>query len=208
MDLVALYASGLSCREVGELAGLSAEQVARRLKRAGVTFRPKSYRKPKMPPTWDEYFSPRTEHGGDCILWTGGLDGAGYGIINVWFARHHTRAHRVSYMLAYGDFDPKFKVLHRCDVRNCVNPEHLWIGTQIDNIADMVAKGRQRSGGARGEDNHYAKLTEDEVLRMRTMRGLRLSYQKIARHFGVSTMTAYRACVGQAWAHLEGACND
>ena len=85
----------------------------------------------------------------ECWPWTAYVDQLGY-----------ERAHRVSWTLAHGspgDLD----VLHRCDNRRCVNDSHLFLGTQQDNIADMIAKGRKVS--LPGETNPNAKLTEDDV---------------------------------------------
>lgn len=208
-DIVTMYLSGMSCSEIARQLGRPSEAIRLHLKRAGIERRLRTYRKPRPTPTWDEYFGPRTEKVGDCILWTGCKDKAGYGIFNAWFARGHSRVHRVSYLLTHGPFDRKLKVLHRCDVRNCVNPDHLWLGTQIDNINDMVAKGRQRSGGCIGEVNGGAKLTDELVQEIRRERhDQRTPYYKLAERLGVSTMTIYRACVGQAWAHIDGAVDD
>ena len=59
-------------------------------------------------------------------------------------------AHRLAYILTYGPItDPTMRVLHRCDNPPCINPDHLWLGTQLDNIADRVAKGRNKRGPQR-----------------------------------------------------------
>ena len=88
-----------------------------------------------------------------CWLWMGSTFLQGYGCLSVPRAprnRCNLRAHRVSYKIHKGDFDPKLYVLHTCDVPLCVNPDHLFLGTQADNIADCVSKGRlRRTGGSR-----------------------------------------------------------
>jgi hypothetical protein len=75
-----------------------------------------------------------------CWLWTGSKDDGGYG----WFSVDvkTMRAHRVSYELHYGPIPDGFFVLHGCDVRHCVNPSHLYLGTQFDNICDRDTRGR------------------------------------------------------------------
>ena len=129
-----------------------------------------------------------------CWYWIGSRDGLGYGHGNGY------RAHREAYRLFNGNIPYGMSVLHRCDVRCCVNPEHLFLGTQADNIADMIAKGRRRGNPPRGEASHFAKLTAQAVSRMRNIRASTgRSYSRITKEFGVSTMTAYRAIVGESW---------
>lgn len=82
-----------------------------------------------------------TGHGSDaCWPWMGARQGQGYG--TVMFDRHHMLAHRVAYMLTYGDILPTLYVCHKCDNPICCNPIHLFIGTPQDNALDMVRKGR------------------------------------------------------------------
>jgi hypothetical protein len=135
----------------------------------------------------------------DCWLWCGALDQSGYGLT----AGVLHRAHQLSYELFKGPIPPGLKVLHRCDVRNCVNPEHLWVGTQAENVRDMIQKGRKSLVGPKGESNFNAVLTKEKVLKLREDRkNTGLSYRKLGKLYGVTTMTAYRACSGQNWGHI------
>ena len=77
-----------------------------------------------------------------CWLWTGSLVGWGYGRFA---SKHRTNAHRMSYMIYCEPIPDNMLVCHKCDVPSCVNPDHLFLGTTIDNINDKVRKGRARS---------------------------------------------------------------
>ena len=85
---------------------------------------------------------------GECWLWTGCLNRGGYGRLRV-LGQGEVRAHQFSFVdsgreLPKGSHKHDFCVLHSCDVRRCVNPDHLFLGTQLDNIADRDRKGRGR----------------------------------------------------------------
>lgn len=78
---------------------------------------------------------------GDCWLWTKSLQASGYG--NAWDGAV-TTAHRLSYRIHHGDIPKGLDVMHSCDVRHCVNPDHLSVGTRSQNMRDAKAKGRLR----------------------------------------------------------------
>ena len=99
-----------------------------------------------------------------CWLWNAGTDTFGYGEIkNSGFdvnlrPRLGLKAHRVSYILHFGEIPSGMLVLHKCDVPACVNPEHLFLGSQLDNMRDRLEKGR---------NNPYKKLSDSDVLAIR-----------------------------------------
>lgn len=138
----------------------------------------------------------------------------GYG--QMWFQGKQHRAHRLSYQFAYGDIPTDMFVCHACDNRRCVRPDHLWLGTTDDNMADMVAKGRSKkgetnpshiAGGAyqRGERNGRSKLTPDQVLEIRR-RGTpytRTICSELATEYGVSHTAIRYILKGRNWKHID-----
>lgn len=130
-----------------------------------------------------------------CWLWTSSVIKSGYGTI--WADGGPQRAHRISWELHRGPIPPGLDVLHRCDVRCCVNPDHLWLGTDVDNQRDCIAKGRRHS--CRGVAHHKNKLTEQQVLAIRAdSRGCK----RLSRQYGVSTNTILCIRRGEIWKHL------
>lgn len=93
---------------------------------------------------------------GRCWVWTANKERDGYGL--KWWAGRSTGAHRVAWLLIRGTIPDALSVLHHCDNRACVRPDHLFLGTDADNVADMVAKGRQKGGGRPGEFRARALL--------------------------------------------------
>lgn len=136
-----------------------------------------------------------------CWPWTASLGGSDYGQ----FANRggSTRvAHRIAYELHTGERIPRgLQVLHRCDVRLCCNPVHLFLGTQLDNIRDMDAKGRRVSAPCRGEKHGRAKLTGDKVREIRSLRGV-VKQRDLATRFGVSRSVIAEIMVGRIWQHV------
>jgi hypothetical protein len=141
----------------------------------------------------------RPVSGEGCWLWTGATNPRGYGsIIILKPTKRVLSAHRVAYELYVGEIPAGMSVLHRCDVRNCVNPMHLWLGTQADNMADMNAKGRQRAPASERSSN--AKLTWPMVreLRSRIATGL-WPLKELAKEYGIAYNTLLRVKTQQTW---------
>ncbi len=111
-----------------------------------------------------------------CWEWTGGRLPKGYG--NIWDGEKLSRAHRVSYELFRGAIPQGMQVLHSCDNPPCTNPGHLFLGTNADNLADRVAKGRSASGERHGN----AKLTTAQVL---AIRADQRHFRTIAKEYGI-----------------------
>lgn len=130
---------------------------------------------------------------GDCHLWLRGLDTHGYG--QFWLEGRNRVASHVAWFFAHGEWAPaELQVLHTCDMRRCVNPAHLFLGTQADNFKDMLSKGRQ----ARGERSGRAGLTESDIARIRLLRGTE-SQEITARRFGIHQTNVSSIQRGRTW---------
>ena len=148
-------------------------------------------------------FWAKVDKSGDCWLWTGCVgtrtrDWGGYGLLTA--ERRKYRAHRFSFELHHGPIPVGLFVCHRCDVRHCVNPAHLFLGTHQENMADMGAKGRRVP--PQGERHASARLTASDVREMRAIRASGWTFEAIGKLFGVHSVTAYYAVAGRTWRHL------
>jgi hypothetical protein len=128
-----------------------------------------------------------------CWEWRGFCVPDGYGRLKN--DGKQLKAHRVSWELHNGPIPDGMWVLHHCDNRKCVRPDHLFLGTHQDNMDDMTTKGRRPTCDSHG----MAKLTREQVAAMRQARKEGLSYSEIGKAFGVHNTTAHRAVTGLTW---------
>jgi hypothetical protein len=111
-------------------------------------------------------------------------------------------AHRIAMMLMGAEVQDGQAILHTCDNSPCCNPEHLRIGTQNDNIQDMVSKGRARGAPHKGVSNSQAKLDAEAVLTIRQQLSEGRSQSEIAKNFGVSQTNVSQIKRRKTWGHL------
>lgn len=147
----------------------------------------KGYREP-ITDRLDRLSVPEPNSG--CRLWIGAMGNGGHGRMKV--KGKWRGAHTVSYEETKGPVPDGLSVLHRCDVRACIEPAHLFCGTHQENMADMVAKGRQAKGAKHGS----AQLTIEQVSEIRS--GV-ISQRKLAKKFGVSRSHVSRIQNGINW---------
>lgn len=151
---------------------------------------------------FEEKIQPITESG--CWIWTGALvdDRNRYG--SFYFGNgERERAHRASWRFYRGEIPDDLCVLHKCDVMECVNPNHLFLGTNKDNVDDKMKKGRHQP--LLGESHGNSKLNDDKVLMMRGMYADGKTSYEIAKIFGVGKSMAHLVCSHQNWKHVGGA---
>lgn len=138
----------------------------------------------------------KTERHGDCLVWKLAKNAYGYGKAangkGGW-----SLAHRAAWKAVNGEIPKGIEVCHRCDNPACINPDHLFLGTHSDNMADMKAKGRAK--GLVGEANHKSRLSESEVVEIFTSND---PTKVIAVRFGVSVCLVGQIKRGVAWKHI------
>ena len=156
---------------------------------------------PRTPPVddvdgWRKYFDARViKTPAGCMHWRVGTNPEIYPAVSVHGVRRS--AHRVSYAIFVGEIPDGLYVCHTCDNRRCVNPAHLYLGTQQDNMADCVRKRRSTFG----ERHPLAKLTESQVMEIFSLRGL-VGNEEIGRRFGVTGAHISAIHLGKVWSHL------
>lgn len=142
---------------------------------------------------------------GGCWTWKGSLfKPSGYG--QFWVAGSPTIASRVAWCLTFGPIPDGMCVLHRCDNRPCVNPDHLFLGTKADNNRDRAQKGRNGNSGAPpGERNGNASLTAHDVMKLRSLysaNNKRPKYGDLAKRFGIAASTVAAIVNRRTWKHV------
>lgn len=145
---------------------------------------------------------------GPCWLWTGCTDKKGYGVTSRESKFFH--AHRLAYIFTFGDIPENLCVCHHCDVPRCCSGRHLFLGTNADNSADMVAKGRQSQGEKhskailpgryRGERHYAHKVTDAQAIEIRRLyTETKMPQREIAEKFGLSKHAASKLMRGETW---------
>jgi len=138
-----------------------------------------------------------------CWPWMAYRNSDGYGMFNL--CGEPLYAHRVAWLLSVGPIPIGMEILHECDNRPCVRPDHTYLGTQLENMADCIARGRRANFA--GELNPRAKLDVVRVLKLRELaiangwpsmrHGMLVT---LAETFGVSSRSAAKAISGETWA--------
>ena len=158
-----------------------------------------------LSPTFPERFWEKVfimTEGRGCWLWVGSLRTGGYGQIGTCLNHLPMRAHVASWILNRGPIPKGLCVCHKCDIRPCVRPDHLFLGTRFENNQDMIQKGRFcRMPTRRGDEHPRHKLTVAQVLE------LRLKYHQLchgaAECFGVNVETIRGIIHNRNWRHLQ-----
>lgn len=173
----------------------------------------------KAQPTAYERFMQKVRRTETCWIWTGSRLEARGGYGRFRYDGKPRFAHRWIYEYVHGPVPDGLFVCHSCDVPACVNPEHLFLGTNSDNMRDCARKGRlvpqrhpersffvlnpDRVPHKRGEENHAAKLTENAVREMRRRFAAGESITSIANSFAVARSAASRVLNGTTWRHVQ-----
>lgn len=141
-----------------------------------------------------ERFWEHVDKTDNCWIWTGSINDSGYGMLTV--RSKPDRAHRISWRLHNGDIPEGLILCHSCDNRRCVNPDHLFLGTDADNMRDKVNKKRHHWG----ESTPSSKLTVSDVVNIRRIYSLGgVSQKALSERFGVSQPAIQGIISGRLW---------
>jgi hypothetical protein len=143
---------------------------------------------------WD-----KVEKSDSCWNWTAAKNKKGYGLLNTKISKS-TLAHRVIWELINGEIPKGMLVCHHCDNPSCVNPGHLFLGTNDDNMLDRKLKGRNILFS--GSLNSKAKLTEEDVASIRVKRSQGIKNIDLAKEYGVSSQLITRITQRTTWRHV------
>lgn len=178
---------GLTVGEIGELVGHPSSTVSWKMKTVeGVTSPENGTRADKF---WRLVDKGEPD---ECWEWDISVDSGGYGRF-----QSSTLAHRFAYKTEVED-PGNLNVNHHCDNKACVNPNHLYAGTQKDNMEDAKDRGQIKIG----ENHPHAKLTEDEAIRVKELADNGVQHGVISDRFDVSRPLVSNIAVGRKWSHL------
>jgi hypothetical protein len=136
-----------------------------------------------------------------CWEWKAALYKSGYG--QIWQNGKMRRAHRVSWEITYGHIPIGLNVCHICDNRKCVNPSHLFLGTYLDNNLDKIRKGRTNRRERTSDMKYRTKLTESDIVQIRSLAEDGMPQREIAKRFGVSHPSIGYIVRREQWKHIK-----
>ena len=145
----------------------------------------------------DKHSIPEPNSG--CYIWTGASATGNYPQIRL--GTETWAAHRIAYYLAHGDIPQNLCVCHRCDNTLCVNPEHLFLGTDSDNNLDKVQKGRQIS--LKGLRHYRTHLNEADIRTIFQLRASGFKQKQISERFGISKENVSTILQRRTWRHVD-----
>lgn len=151
-------------------------------------------------------FWVKVEKTDNCWNWKGYRNPRGYGRFLIKNPKI-VLAHRASYFFENGEFDLSLYVCHHCDNPSCVRPDHLFLGTQLDNLRDMVKKGRYKANATaeswvRGSRVGGAKLVEGKVFQLRRIRLMGCGVKRMAQWLSMDRTSIQDMLHGRTWAHV------
>lgn len=136
-----------------------------------------------------------------CWLWLGWCDGDGYGKVNPGVLPGERVVHRIAHVVYVGPIPEGLSVLHRCDQPCCINPDHLFLGSHVDNMRDMIAKGRRVE--VKGSRHGQSKLSEGQVVEMRRLAARGWRSPALAMRFGISPRNVRDVVARKLWSHVD-----
>lgn len=164
----------------------------------------KAWQKRRLPLATRIWKKIEKKRSSECWPWKSSTNALGYGTVGV--EKVSKLAHRVVWVLKFGEIPNGLCVLHHCDNPACCNPSHLFLGTRNDNNQDRHQKGR--SNGPRGENHASAKLNNNDVLQIRQLSHSGTSQRVMARRFKVSRRTIKAVCSRRTWKHIREGSKD
>ena len=146
----------------------------------------------------DKENSEKYYDGTRCWEWKGAVDGGGYGALMITHSPYtREKSHRFSWLIHNGQISNDMWVLHHCDNPPCVNPSHLFLGTNTDNMRDKMNKGRNVN--MRGKLNGMCKLSENDVREIVELHNQGISYRKLSNQFGIGNTQIARIIHKESW---------
>ncbi len=210
-EIKRLYLSGTKRKEIAVMFGVSCKPIQRVL--SGLSGRKPNYRKRLEPVTKEFIIRNVSLDDNGCWLWNHACSPSGYAVIST-PEKPYCRGSRLVWKLWHGDDPGAMCVCHSCDNRRCLNPDHLFLGTNKDNMQDAVRKGRIASGirqgtytkpecRKKGELNGQSKLTEIQVLEIRQRRSNGELLRVLAKDYGVAMTQISQVANRKKWAHVQ-----